>query len=444
MAGKSKPDGSWQVHAEFSARRYRRVSTRLWDDARVRRLTPHGKLVWAFLLSAPSTTSIPGLFRLPEEEGARLCGLPLEGFREGFQEAFREGLVEADWGVGVVWIRKAPRHEWPTGPNVVKGWRTVCASLPECPLIGRALLQIRQELQGVFVNPEPFLKAFDEGFPEGFIKGFLDGLPKPLTTQKQDAEAVATSEAEGVSFPAAGAARTGQPALFAVPPARPPAKPPKPPKASAEPKGDPRHAPLVDALVAADTEIHGRPYGFRGGRDGKAVSECLALADQDPATSGGNAPNEVLRRWRIARRWQGFPACNSLTDLAANWNAYVRERASTGATDTRAQEVWAGLQKLRRQACEERGLDCPPEDASPSYLERALAVWAQYPKGDAHFDALTAAWVQYEAEEKWHAQGLPVRLFLTPGVFAVCMEKARAAEPDLLVPGGLATTGTDA
>lgn len=84
----------------------------------------------------------------------------------------------------------------------------------------------------------------------------------------------------------------------------------------------------MDALVAADAEIHGRPYGFRGGRDAKAVSDCLALADQDPGTAGGNAPTEVLRRWRIARRWQGFPACSSLSELAANWNAYVREQGT--------------------------------------------------------------------------------------------------------------------
>lgn len=99
---------------------------------------------------------------------------------------------------------------------------------------------------------------------------------------------------------------------------------PEKPKRKAEPKGDPRHAPLVDALVKADTEVHGVPYGFRGGRDAKAVSECLSLADQNPTTASDNAPAEVLRRWRIARRWKGFPACNSLQDLATHWNAYAR------------------------------------------------------------------------------------------------------------------------
>jgi len=116
-------------------------------------------------------------------------------------------------------------------------------------------------------------------------------------------------------------------------PKKPKAAKPKPP---AEPRGDPRHKPLTDALVAADAEVTGRPYAHRGGRDAKAVSECLALADQDAATSAEKAPAEVLRRWRIARRWRGFPACNSLSDLSANWNAYARPQEAVAPTNLRA------------------------------------------------------------------------------------------------------------
>lgn len=128
---------------------------------------------------------------------------------------------------------------------------------------------------------------------------------------------------------------------FALLPAEPDRPEPKKPKAAkpkppAEPRGDPRHKPLTDALVSADAEVTGKPYGHRGGRDAKAVSECLALADQDAATSAEKAPAEVLRRWRIARRWRGFPACNSLSDLAANWNAYAREQAASGPVNLRA------------------------------------------------------------------------------------------------------------
>lgn len=139
----------------------------------------------------------------------------------------------------------------------------------------------------------------------------------------------ATEHAE----PAEPAARTMANAISLFPEAV--ASKPEKPRRKAEPRGDPRHAPLVDSLVKADAEVHGTPYGFRGGRDAKAVSECLSLADQNPATSGDAAQAEILRRWRIGRRWKGFPACNSLQDLATHWNAYARAQ-DVGSTNPRA------------------------------------------------------------------------------------------------------------
>lgn len=134
---------------------------------------------------------------------------------------------------------------------------------------------------------------------------------------------------EAVKDPPAGAAAPSQAGLFGPPPPVP-AEAPRKPKAKREPAGDPRHRPLTEALVAADVELRGAPYGHRGGRDAKAVTECLSLADQSPETAGEKAPEEVLRRWRVARRWQGYPACGSLSDLATHWNTYVREQEAPG------------------------------------------------------------------------------------------------------------------
>lgn len=82
-----------------------------------------------------------------------------------------------------------------------------------------------------------------------------------------------------------------------------------------EPTGDPRHAPLVKALTDAG-------YPFRGGRDAKAVSELLALADQQEVTRGEAAGVEILRRARIGWAWEGYPTCRSLTELHTNWGHY--------------------------------------------------------------------------------------------------------------------------
>jgi hypothetical protein len=106
------------------------------------------------------------------------------------------------------------------------------------------------------------------------------------------------------------------------------AEKPKRPRKPQEKPTDPRHAPLVQALVDAHAEVKGPPYAFRGGRDAKAVSECLALADQDPKTAGGAAPAEVVRRWLNAMTWRGFPACTGLDALAEHWNTYAKPQVA--------------------------------------------------------------------------------------------------------------------
>jgi hypothetical protein len=228
----SKSDGAWQVRPEFGDRRYRKIDTRLWNDARVRRFSVTGKLVWAFLLSAPTTTSIPGLFPLTEHGAASALGITLEGFREGFREPMREGLVEADWEAGVVWLRKAARYEWPTGPNVIKSWRKVVRSdLPECPLVLRALHQIREELQWVYGTPEPFITAFRDAFPEPF----WDGYPEPIPAQDAGCRMQDAGELPASQVSAAPEAPPVQRTLVAVEAAPAPAeKPKRPPTAVAQ------------------------------------------------------------------------------------------------------------------------------------------------------------------------------------------------------------------
>lgn len=79
---------------------------------------------------------------------------------------------------------------------------------------------------------------------------------------------------------------------------------------------DPRHAPLVKALV----EEIGFP--FDGGKDAQNVKALLALADQQPATSGDAAPAEILRRARIARGQHGFNSARTLGDFRAHWGRF--------------------------------------------------------------------------------------------------------------------------
>jgi len=124
------------------------------------------------------------------------------------------------------------------------------------------------------------------------------------------------------SVPSSPSPISSPPSLFpslasqAAPPAR------KAKKAKEGPPPDPRHAPLVKALV----ETCG--YPFRGGRDAKAVTDLLALADQQDVTRGDLAGTEVVRRARIGWAWVGFPTCRSLSELATHWGHYESEQRS--------------------------------------------------------------------------------------------------------------------
>lgn len=95
-------------------------------------------------------------------------------------------------------------------------------------------------------------------------------------------------------------------------------------EAKKEPTGDPRHAPLSLALTALGWPHH-------GGRTAKALKGLLALADQVPATAGGKAHAEILRRAAKARASTGFPQVRELHELATHWGHFAGPPAVSSA-----------------------------------------------------------------------------------------------------------------
>ena len=181
-----KPEGdksNWRTSGN-EVGRWSRVSRRIHIDARFRNLSapqPCGQSLFLYLITSPHCTAIPGLFPAREEGLAADLGWPLEGFREGFLELLREGLAEADWKAGLVWLKKAAKHDPPTSPNAVAGWAKVVSDvLPECYLLGRALEGIRSQVCEVMVDPSAFIAAFDKALPKGLLEGLPKGLPEPL------------------------------------------------------------------------------------------------------------------------------------------------------------------------------------------------------------------------------------------------------------------------
>ena len=99
-----------------------------------------------------------------------------------------------------------------------------------------------------------------------------------------------------------------------------------------ESRGDPRHHPLGLRLCAAFQQVTGRAYGY-GGSDAKSVTNLLALADQDPRTTGEQAGAEIERRWRIGLAWVwkgGEKPVQTLRALVRMWNDCGEPRSSEG------------------------------------------------------------------------------------------------------------------
>jgi len=159
------------VHA-----RYSRVLRRLWIDDGFRNLSaapPNGQTLWLRLLTGTELTNIPGVIPVWEAGMAQALRWPIEGFREAFREVSEEGMAEADWDAGLVWVPKAISHNKPESPNVIRSWGSTWDLVPECELKVKIYLQLR---------------AYVASLPDGFVKAFRQAIADPSRNQEQEQE----------------------------------------------------------------------------------------------------------------------------------------------------------------------------------------------------------------------------------------------------------------
>lgn len=161
---------------------YSKVVRSTWGDAKFSRLSslkPSGQALWIYLLTGPHCTVIPGLFpKMGIGTLADRLKWSTAAVDHAWRELDREGMANADWDAGVIWLPKAIEHNDPANPNVVLNWRTVV--LPQCDLVTRALRSIRIHFSSK-ENPawvDAFDEVFRKGFPEVFPKGFPEGFPE--------------------------------------------------------------------------------------------------------------------------------------------------------------------------------------------------------------------------------------------------------------------------
>lgn len=173
--------------------RYRNVHVRMWrspDFRALERPKPSARELWFFLLTAPQTEAIPGLFSC----GPASMGEEIDGGAERPQwtgEVVRKklaiivgrGMARVDWSAPLIYLPAAMRHNPPQNANVVVAWRKAFAELPRCSLLDVA-----------HADTVAFLEELGEGFGKAFAEGFTrrqhnqraKPLPKGSATQDQE------------------------------------------------------------------------------------------------------------------------------------------------------------------------------------------------------------------------------------------------------------------
>lgn len=151
--------------------RYRKVSTRIWNDAAFREFSDAGKLCFLFILTHPSMTALGGM-RATLSGLAEELGWSPEAFREAFLEALSKGMVKHDEKASMIFLPKFIRHNPPESPNVVKSWDGHLEMLPECELQVECVQCAYDFVKGLG-------KAFAEALPEAFRKAMPNPEPEP-------------------------------------------------------------------------------------------------------------------------------------------------------------------------------------------------------------------------------------------------------------------------
>lgn len=164
--------------------KYRKIDTRIWNDAKFRGLSNDGQLVFVLLLTHPAMTSLGALPSTPAGL-AHMLKWSEERLRKGLAEPLSKGMVEIDEEAGLICLPNFLRYNQPENPNVVKAWVSSADLLPECELkdltIARAYEALRQ-------RPKSFAEAFAKQFGKPLLEGSANRSLNHMPNQEQEQE----------------------------------------------------------------------------------------------------------------------------------------------------------------------------------------------------------------------------------------------------------------
>ena len=160
--------------------KYRKISSKTWNDAKFRALSDNAKLVFFMLLTHPLTSSLGTLRAFPQGLAPEL-GWGTRVFRKAFKEIEDNGMVKCSEKDGLIWLPNFMRHNQPESPNVFRSWAGALEECPECNLKNEVFAHVE-----IFAKSlsEGFRKAFEEAFPKAFEEDFGEDKSNTQTEHK--------------------------------------------------------------------------------------------------------------------------------------------------------------------------------------------------------------------------------------------------------------------
>lgn len=152
--------------------KFRKISPKIWNDAKFRALSDNAKLVFFMLLTHPQTSALGTLRAFPQGLAPEM-GWSEKDFRKAFQEVLGKGMAKCSEKDGLIWLPNFMRHNAPESPNVLRSWAGAMEDCPECSLKNEVFQAA---------------KVFAEGLPEGFRKAFKESFRQPSPNQEQEQE----------------------------------------------------------------------------------------------------------------------------------------------------------------------------------------------------------------------------------------------------------------
>lgn len=164
--------------------RYRKITTAIWNDEKIRKLSHGAQLVFLRLLTHQSLTGL-GAMRTTRVLLAIDFDFRQKEFDRYFDELLSQGLIKIDEEAKLLVLPNFIKHNSPESPNVIKSWPKGRDELPECSLLREVLWRACEEATA---KGEGFKKAFQESFPELFEKTLSNQEQKQAINQEQTQE----------------------------------------------------------------------------------------------------------------------------------------------------------------------------------------------------------------------------------------------------------------